>query len=71
MAEEEKGVICTITWKEEDIAKALNERLKREPTAEELEQACDTVYAFRETLLDSSIEKGWEVIDMILNGEFS
>ena len=71
MAEEGKGVICMITWKEEDVAETLKERLKREPTTEELEKACDAVFAMKETLLDSSIEKGWEVIDMILNGVFS
>lgn len=71
MEEENKNVICTITWTEEDVATALKERLKREPTAEELEKAYDAVYAGQETLKDSSIVKGWEIIDMLLNGDFS
>ena len=65
-----KGVICTITWTEDDVKTALKNRLKREPTAEELEQACDAVFSRQETILDSCIEKGWEIIGMILDGDF-
>lgn len=68
--EEKKGVICTITWTEDDVKTALGDRLKRKPTAEEFEQACNAVFSRQKTILDSCIEKGWEIIGMILDGDF-
>lgn len=58
------NTLCSITWTPEDVKLALYNKLGREATEDELEEALYKIDVDR--LEEACIEKGWEIIEMYL-----